>query len=87
MTRDPQPQPCPAEDCTATYAAPVLEATERLCPECNEPVIECPACETIVRLGDVWDWRWSECPECQTHRLDLAAIDRGELTAEEVPVA
>lgn len=79
-----QPQECPAEDCTATFAAVALEATGRLCPECGEPVIECPACETIVLIDYIW--RWGACPACLVPRVDLAALDRGE-DIPEMPAA
>lgn len=62
-------QSCPAEGCKATYAAAILEVTDRCCPECGESVIECPVCQTIVRIGDIWDR--NACPACYTHRLDL----------------
>ena len=65
----PDPQRCPADGCRATYAAAVLDHTGRRCPQCEEPVVACPVCETLVTIGAVWET--DECPACQTHRLAL----------------
>ena len=64
-----EPQECFAEDCEATYAAPVLEHTGLQCPECGVPSIQCPICETIVSLDALLDE--NACPWCGEHRLAL----------------
>lgn len=77
-------QACPAPDCDATYAAGVLEATDRCCPECDTVVVECPICEAIVRLGVVWDT--DLCPQCGTHRLALGEAVRDAPDGAEVEI-
>jgi hypothetical protein len=86
-------QPCPGEDCPATFAPPAARSLAA-CPECECLLHACPACDAVVDprfvLGDLtagFALVGGHCPDCGTDREVIRLLAKGVVERDQLEQA